>query len=211
VFKSLGPDASQALADLNREQRRLTARLSVANAEDMTLVERRETRIDLYERKDAWINRLLIRGKTRAAETMAISIRDFLQMTGHHYADELTDDSIIKFYAGLRKRGKLIRRGRPSKDEPVTWYRTGDISDRTVFNKSADIGGWFRWMGLDVKILIRQKINYTKSEVEIYEPEEMAGLFETVLGRSRPESEASTPRACVPAVGAPARRAPIRG
>lgn len=109
MFKSLGPDASQALADLNREQRRLTARLSVANAEDMTLVERRETRIDLYERKDAWINRLLIRGKTRAAETMAISIRDFLQMTGHHYADELTDDSIIKFYAGLANGGSSSR------------------------------------------------------------------------------------------------------
>jgi hypothetical protein len=86
VFKTLGSDATQALADLNREQRRLTARLTAADAEDMTLLDRRETRIDLYERKDAWLNRLRTRGKTRAAETMAISIGDFLEMTGHRYA-----------------------------------------------------------------------------------------------------------------------------
>jgi integrase len=177
VFKRLGSDASQALADLNREQRRLNARLTAADAEDMTLVDRRETRIDLYERKDAWLDRLRTRGKTRAAETMAISIGDFLQITGHRYADELTEDSIIEFYAGLRKRGKLVRHGRPSQNEAVTFYREGDISDRTVFNKSADIAGWCRWMGLDVKSLIGEKVNYTKSEVEIYEPEEMAALF----------------------------------
>lgn len=74
----------------------------------------------------------------------------------------------------------------------MTWYRTGDISDRTVFNKSADIGGWFRWMGLDVKILIRQKINYTKSEVEIYEPEEWRGSSKPAV----PVTTASCTKRC---------------
>jgi len=87
---------------------------------------------------------------------MTTAIDQFSSATGHRYSDQITDESMITFYRALRNRGN---------------------GDRTIFNKSTSLGGWFRYMKLDVKSLIPERPTYTEKEVEIYDPEEITALL----------------------------------
>jgi integrase len=106
--------------------------------------------------KKKWLQNLEGRGKLRAMETMTVAIDDFLAVTGHTYPAQITADSMLTLYVALRKRGN---------------------ADRTIYNKATSLGGWFKFMKLDVDEIIPENPTYTEKEVEIYSPQELKALF----------------------------------
>lgn len=158
AYKPVGTDAQDALAARDRHEHLMVARDS-ARASGTTLVEKETARKNLIAEKQRWLDRLEARGKLRAVETMTVSIDDFLAITEHTFADQVTEDSMLLFYKMLRKRGS---------------------APRTIYNKAVDLQGWFKWMGLDVKSLIPDKPAFTEKEVEVYTPEELGVFFESI-------------------------------
>lgn len=158
TYKPVGDDAQDALAARDRHEHLMVARDS-ARASGATLVEKEQGRKNLVTEKKRWLGRLEARGKLRAVETMTVSIDDFLAITEHTFADQVTEDSMLLFYKLLRKRGS---------------------APRTIYNKAVDLQGWFKWMGMDVKALIPDKPAFTEKEVEVYTPEELGVFFESI-------------------------------
>jgi integrase len=158
VYKSVGTNAQDALAARDRQEGLMVAR-DAARASGATLVEKETARKNLLTEKQRWIDRLEARGKLRAVETMGVSIDDFLAASELIFADQITEDTMLHFYKSQRKRGN---------------------APRTIYNKAMDLGGWFKWMGLDVKAIIPDKPAFTEKEVEVYTPEELGHFFESI-------------------------------
>jgi integrase len=76
------------------------------------------------------------------------------------YADQLTEEIILRWYAALRKRGN---------------------SNRTLYNKHILIFGFLTWCG--VKHLAMKAPSYTEKKVEIYEPEQLKKFFASLTDR----------------------------
>jgi integrase len=148
-------NASEALNDLKRKTHLLVAKDS-AKAAGVEVVGEVSSRQSLQRKKDEFIKRLVSKGHKRASETALVAIDDFLESTDLTYADEITEDSILKMYRYLRKRGNR---------------------DRTIYNKHVSLFAFFKWMKLDTKKLAERPPSYTKREVEEYDSEDLKVLF----------------------------------
>jgi transposase-like protein len=85
--------------------------------------------LNLLKKRDEFIERHKGKGQARAAETATIAIDDFIEATGHVYAQQIEESSVLKFYKHLRSKGN---------------------QDRTIYNKHVSLFGWFKWMKLDI-------------------------------------------------------------
>jgi integrase len=154
VYRTIGSNVTEATSALGKAERRMAAHAAAAEA-NTTLVDELK-RFDLQVSKEKWLERLESRGKMKSVESVTTAIDQFLSATGHGYSDQITDESMITFYRALRTRGN---------------------EDRTVFNKAAFLAAWFRYMKLDVKSIIPERLTFTEKEVEIYDPEEITALL----------------------------------
>jgi integrase len=148
---------AEALNDLKRKTHLLVAKHSAASAgPGVEVVGEITSRLSLQRKKDEFIKRLVSQGHQRASETALIAIDDFLEATDLTYADEVTEDSILKFYRYLRRRGNV---------------------DRTIYNKHVSLFGFFKWLKMDVKKLAEKPPTYTERDVEEYDLEDLRVLF----------------------------------
>lgn len=157
-YKAVGSNAQDALAARDKQEGLMVAR-DAARASGAVLVEAETARKNLSVEKGRWLDRLEARGKLRAVETMTVSIDDFLAVTEVTFADQITEDLMLRFYKAQRKHGN---------------------APRTIYNKAMDLGGWFKWLGLDVKAIIPDKPAFTEKEVEVYTPEELGVFFPSI-------------------------------
>jgi len=104
----------------------------------------------------AYLSRLEAQGKLTTIEAGGYAIREFIAISGATFADEVTEDTILRWYNALRRKGN---------------------SDRTRFNKHTYLFTFFRWMKLDTKSLAEHPPDFTEREVSIYSPEELKALF----------------------------------
>jgi integrase/recombinase XerD len=154
-YRPVGGDPTEARSALDQEIRVRALRLD-ARAAGIELVDDRNARLDLWAQERKFLKRQEDRGHERAAETAKIAIDDFLEITGHKYADEITEDSILLYYRKLRARG----------NEP-----------RTIYNKHVSLFGFFRWLKIDTKALAEAPPSFTERTVIIYHPDELQRLF----------------------------------
>lgn len=158
VYKSVGDDAADALAALNRETHLLLVKGS-AKAAGVEIVGKGSVdRVSLLKKRDEFIERHLSKGQQRASETAKIAIDGFLVATKHTYVDQVAEASVLKFYKHLRDAGN---------------------QDRTVYNKHVSLFGFFKWLKLDVDGLAERPPSYTEKEVEIFHPEDLKILFKS--------------------------------
>jgi integrase len=155
LYKNVGEDPTDALSARDREIHLLIARDSARSA-GVQLVEETDARIKLRKRQANFLTRQTDRGHSRAAETAKQAIDDFLQITGHTYADEVTEDSILLFYRSLRQRGN---------------------ADRTIYNKHVSLFGFLKWLNIDTKQLAEKPPSYTERAVVVYDSADLQTLF----------------------------------
>lgn len=164
IYKNVGDDAADALASQKRESHLMAAKDSARSA-GVKIVETDTSRVSLQKKKGEFVQRQIARGKKRASETAELAIDGFLLATGHVYADQVTESSVLTFYKHLRQ---------------------ADNSDRTIYNKHVSLFSWFNWLKLDIKALAPEgPPSYTKKEVEIYEAEELGILLKSCKGSTR--------------------------
>ena len=156
VYDSVGTDAADALAALQRKSHLLRAKHSAAAAGVQVVGDVVAKRPTLHVKRDEFIKRLQSKGHQRASETAKLAIDDFLAATDLTYVDEVNDEAFIRFYEFLRKRGN---------------------GNRTIYNKHISLFGFFKWLKLDTKQLAEKAPDYTEREVEVYDPEDLKVLF----------------------------------
>ncbi|MGB6132541.1 MAG: site-specific integrase [Acidobacteriaceae bacterium] len=157
VCRNLGEDAAAALAEQQLEIRRLAARKAAANAGVEITAE--PGRIQLRLKAQAYIDRQTARGKIRHSETFKTAISEFLPIAAVDFADQLTEEIILRWYATLRKNGN---------------------SNRTIYNKHVSVFGFLKWCGVDTKRLAGSAPEFTEKDVEVYEPEELKAFFDSI-------------------------------
>ena len=154
IHRNVGTNAQDALLERDREAQLLVAR-DAAAAGGAVLVET-SGRVNLLKKKDEFIERHKAKGQERASETATIAIDDFLEATGHVYASQIEEASVLKFYKYLRGKGN---------------------QDRTIYNKHVSLFGWFKWMKLDIAKLADRPPSYTEKEVAIFHGEDLKTLL----------------------------------
>jgi integrase len=155
-YKNVGKDVTDALAARDRETHLLVARDSAKSADVQLVEETTGDRINLSKKETKFLTRQQDRGHERAAETAKQAIDDFLQITGHAYVDEITEDSILLFYRMLRLRGN---------------------ADRTIYNKHISLFGFFKWLEIDTKKLAERPPSFTERVVVVYHSADLKTLF----------------------------------
>ena len=158
VFKNVGTDASLAYAQLLHEKKNLALKDAAADAG--IKIPDAPGRVDLEARAKKYIERQEKRGKTRAAETFKIAIDEFLPAVCVRFADQLQESHILDWYDFLRKKPN---------------------SARTICNKHVSVFGFLNWCGVDTMSLAKKAPSFTEPEVEIYTPEELGTLFESLV------------------------------
>ncbi len=109
-------NATEALVDLKRAQRKANA-LAMADDAGVQVV-RDPMRILLRDSYPRFVQAARDRGSKEAAEAYNRSLDEFMSGCSKTYADELTNEDLLKFHAQMRARG---------------------LSDRTVSNKHKDV------------------------------------------------------------------------
>jgi integrase len=155
-YRNVGDDPTDALAACDRESRLRLLR-DDAKQVGAQVVEDANVRLHLRKKAVKFLERQRARGHVRAAQTGKIAIDDFLAITSHTYADEITEDSILTYYAKLRERGN---------------------QDRTIYNKHRSLFGYLKWMGVDTHKLAERAPSYTERTVVVYHPDELKTLFD---------------------------------
>jgi integrase len=155
VYKPVGDDPTEALNERDRQANLLVAR-DTAAAAGVQIVEQ-QGRALLQERRNAFLERTLARGKDEGEAAYRVAIDDFLAINRSlRYADEVRESHILDYYSGLRERGN---------------------SDRTIHNKHVSLFAFLKWCGLDTKPLAERSPNYTKKRVRIYSRADLQALF----------------------------------
>jgi integrase len=157
IWTRIGDEAATALA----EQQQLTKRFAAEKAAMVAGIQiiSGPHRIDLKKKSEAYLTRQIARGKIRHSETFRAVIEEFLPIAGVLYADQLTEEIILGWYRSLRKKGN---------------------SNRTIYNKHTSIFGFLNWCGFDTKHLAEKAPVFTEKEVEVYEPNELKTLFDSL-------------------------------
>jgi len=98
------------------------------------------------------------RGSLRAVEAYQLACREFLEVIGHQYADEIVPEDIVKFQKALAERG---------------------MSVRTVSNRHTNVKTFLKFLGHDIKNLPKPP-RYDKTLPEIYTDQELKSFFQAV-------------------------------
>lgn len=157
VCRNLGEDAATALAEQQLEVRRLAAWKAAASAGVEIVAE--PGRVHLRGKSEAYIDRQIARGKHRHSETFKTAINEFLPIAAVDFADQLSEEIILRWYAALRKNGN---------------------SNRTIYNKHVSVFGFLKWCEVDTKKLADGAPEFTEKNVEVYEPEELKAFFDSI-------------------------------
>jgi len=155
VWRNVGDDPAKAVLEQQKAARRITAVRLVGNS-DLTLAPTTD-RLDLYAKAGAFVARQLTRGKNRHAVIAQRDVKQFLDVTGCRFADQLTEAHILGWYDFLRQKGN---------------------SAYTIHNKHMMIFGFLKWCGVPTKPLAPDgPPDYTENKPKIYKPEELKVLF----------------------------------
>lgn len=157
VCRNVGEDAATALAEQQLEMRRLAAKKAAASAGVEITAEPR--RIQLRLKAQAYVDRQIARGKIRHSQTFKTAINEFLPIAAVDFADQLTEEIILRWYAALRRNGN---------------------SNRTIYNKHVSVFGFLKWCGVDTKKLADSTPEFTEKDVEVYEPEDLSAFFDSI-------------------------------
>lgn len=158
VSRNIGEDAATALAEQQLEVRRLAAKKAAANAGVEITAE--PGRVHLRLKAQAYTDRQIARGKIRHSETFRTAINEFLPIAAVDFADQLSEEIVLRWYATLRKNGN---------------------SNRTIYNKHVSVFGFLKWCGIDTKKLADGAPEFTEKHVEVYEPEELKTFFDSII------------------------------
>ncbi|HEV2175410.1 MAG TPA: hypothetical protein VGR71_17675, partial [Nitrospira sp.] len=150
TYKDVGDHPMEALNEMRR-----TAHLLIARDESKSagvLLDEGTERQVLSRELSRFVRATEDRGSLVAAGMYRAAGREFLEVVGKTYADEIKPDDLLRFQRALRARG---------------------CSDRTVHNRHANVMAFLRACGLDTKALAPQRPKYEKTLPEVYTPEEM--------------------------------------
>jgi hypothetical protein len=150
VWTNVGDDAACALAA--KEQ--AVKRFRVADAADDAGIEIVDgpSRVNLRQRAKAYLDRQIARNKISYSTTFRAAMEEFIPCAGVDFADQLTEEVILRWYAALRKNGN---------------------SNRTIHNKHVAVFGFLNWCGVNTKPLAERTPSFTEKDVEVYEPDEL--------------------------------------
>ena len=159
IYRPAGQNAGDAEALRRRIEEQQTIKAAAAKADVKVIepeTELQNERVLLRKRADDYIDRQTARGKMASLQTFTAAFDEFLSILRVDYADQLTEDVVLKWQAALRKRGN---------------------SPRTVHNKHLSIFAFLRWTGVDTKKIIHRAPEFTEKAVEIYRPEDLKKFF----------------------------------
>jgi integrase len=157
VWRNVGADAATALAEQLVAVKRLAVERAAANAG--IELSAGPDRVHLRQKCVAYLDRQVARGKIRHSQTFTTAIEEFLPIAGVEYADQLTEEIILRWYAALRKNGN---------------------SNRTIYNKHVSVFGFLKWSGVNTKPLAEGAPKFTEKDVEVYDPEELKTFFDSI-------------------------------
>jgi len=154
VWTRVSGNATDALAALKLAQKRANAVVIAGDAGVKVVSD--PTRLALREAAPRFVQAALGRKSMEAAEIYQRTLEDFLATCSKVYADELTNDDVLKWHAKMRGAG---------------------LSDRTVHNRHASLRAFILSLGLDVKTIAGKAPRFEKTLPEIYEPAELEVFF----------------------------------
>jgi integrase len=157
TYKDVGDSGADALAAMHRQSQLLIAREASKNAG--VTIDEGVVRLNLVREMARFVNATEDRGSIVAAGIYQTAVKEFLEVTGRVYADELTGLDMTRYQKALRARG---------------------CSDRTISNRHQNVLSFLRWLKLDVKALAPNRPRYEKTLPEVYSVEEMQKFFATI-------------------------------
>jgi integrase len=160
VWTRIDGGATEALASLKTTQKRAAAK-AVAQDAGVTVMED-AGRKNLKDEGKRWIESVEDRGSSEAAELYQRTMDLFMPGCRKVYADELTNDDIRAFHRQERVRG---------------------MSDRTIANRHSHLRTFMLYLKFDrdrIKDVAGPKPRFEKRLPEIYEPDELKALFESL-------------------------------
>jgi integrase len=154
-------NATDALAALKVAQKRANA---VAIADDAGVqVVLDPMRIPLRDSYRGFVQAARDRGSVEAAEIYERTLEEFLAGCSKVYADELTNDDVLKFHGQMRERG---------------------LKPRTVYNRHKNLRSFLLSLGFSAKklkdIAGSRAPRFEKTLPEIYEPAELKAFFKSL-------------------------------
>jgi integrase len=154
VYRNVGDNAVDALAERDREAQLLVAR-DAATAGGAVLVEE-AGRIPLSRQATKFVQSAEDRGSTVAARAYRLAIDEFLSVTGKTYADQVTAEDVAAYHLALKRRG---------------------CTARTVHNRHMNVKAFLRDCGVSVAALGRSAPKYDKTLPEIFESGDLNPFF----------------------------------
>ncbi len=148
-------------AHAQAEQILLTTRLAAKKvaAQAGLALPQENPRVPIALKALQFLERQAARGKNRQRALFRTAIEEFLPIAGVDYADQLTEQIILRWYAALRKNGN---------------------ANRTIYNKHITLFGFLKWAGVDTKTLATGAPSYTEKDVEVYTGEELKVFFDSL-------------------------------
>lgn len=165
IYRPAGQNAGDAEALRRKIEEQQSVKAAAVKADIKVLDREREPengRVHLRKRADDYIDRQTARGKLASLQTFTAAFGEFLSIVRAEYADQLTEDVVLKWQAALRNRGN---------------------SPRTVHNKHLSIFAFLRWAGIDTKKIIARAPEFTEKTVEVYRPEDLKRFFDSLTDR----------------------------
>jgi len=159
VYKDAGKNAVAALTAQTKEEHLLMAKASAKDAGVKIENEEAPSRLNLARELTKFVEKAVDRGSPKAAEAYRQAGDDFLKIIGRTYADEITEDDVLKHLRALRKRGQ---------------------APRTIHNRHVCIVSFLKHLKLDAKALAPSSPKYEKSVPEAYSSEELTAFFASV-------------------------------
>lgn len=157
VYRNVGDNAQDAIAERDREAQLLVAR-DAATAGGAVLVEEAD-RIPLARQATKFVQAAKDRGSVVASKAYKLAIDDFLSITGRTYADQVTAEDIAAHHLALKKKGS---------------------SARTVHNRHMLVKPFLLYSGVSPKTLGRGAPKFDKTLPEIYDPAELKTFFDSL-------------------------------
>jgi integrase len=158
VYQDAGENAVAALTAQTKEKHLLEAKASAKEA-GVKIEEKAPGRLNLTHELTKFVENAVDRGSPKAAEAYRHAGDDFLKIIGRTYADEITEDDVLKHLRALRKRGQ---------------------APRTIHNRHVCIVSFLKHLKLDAKALAPSSPKYEKSVPEVYSSEELRAFFASV-------------------------------
>jgi integrase len=154
VWTRVKGGATEALAALKLAQKRATA-VAMADEAGVQVVVDPERKA-LRDASPKFIQAARDRGSYEAAEIYGRVLDEFLAGCDKLYADQLTNEDVVRFHQQMRRRG---------------------LSARTVHNRHMNLRAFLLSLGLEVKAIAGKAPKYEKTMPEIYEPDELKNFF----------------------------------